>query len=152
VSQRSLAGLRTCGVRVNPTRGSSAVFCESFHRLKRGLVCGDRRSRDATADPEGLQKLVEKDEEKTPTKVFIVALDKDTLLGCVLCGSGENLDLNRVRVAAPGASHSHAVMGAAVLTVAPDSTLPPGRRSGQRARKRPAGVPGSAWRFTGLSL
>jgi len=41
----------------------------------------NRKTRDATADPEGLQKLVEKDEEKTPTKVFIVALDKDTLLG-----------------------------------------------------------------------
>jgi hypothetical protein len=34
-------------------------------------------------DPEGLQTLVEKAEEKPPTKVFIVALDKETLLGCV---------------------------------------------------------------------
>jgi hypothetical protein len=39
-------------------------------------------ARDAAEDPEGLQTLVEKDADAKPAKVFIVALSRDTLLGC----------------------------------------------------------------------
>lgn len=111
----------------------------------------DWRRRDATTDPEGLQTLVEKTEEKIPTKVFIVALDKETLLGCVgLVWATQPQTLTRTVYVLLRRSPATSC-GRGCSSVNGDTQLDasPRRRSGQRAWKRPARVSDTAWRFTG---